>query len=69
MNMGTFGQAPGVDSCFEFGMTQSSRHSIPIDFISGHKWLNPAAMHRNSPATRLRIQAEYRLRSSGWSLT
>ncbi|MCC6777656.1 MAG: SEL1-like repeat protein [Hyphomicrobiales bacterium] len=49
------GEAPtGSDSFFELGMMYSVGRSVPIDYVSAHKWFNLAALRGNSDAIRLR---------------
>jgi hypothetical protein len=49
------GEAPaGADTFFELGMMYSVGRSVPIDFVSAHKWFNLAAMRGNADAIRLR---------------
>jgi TPR repeat protein len=49
------GEAPaGGDSFFELGMMYSVGRSVPIDFVSAHKWFNLAALRGNQDAIRLR---------------
>jgi TPR repeat protein len=49
------GEAPaGGDSFFELGMMYSIGRSVPIDFVTAHKWFNLAAMRGNAEAVRLR---------------
>ncbi len=49
------GEAPaGVDSFFELGMMYSVGRSVPIDYVSAHKWFNLAALRGNQDAIRLR---------------
>ena len=51
----TLGEAPaGVDTFFELGMMYSVGRSVPIDFVTAHKWFNLAAMGGNADASRLR---------------
>jgi TPR repeat protein len=51
----TMGEAPaGVDAFFQLGMMYSVGRSVPIDFVSAHKWFNLAAMRGCSDAIRLR---------------
>jgi len=51
----TLGEAPtGADTFFELGMMYSVGRSVPIDFVSAHKWFNLAAMRGNADAIRLR---------------
>jgi uncharacterized protein len=49
------GESPaGADTFFELGMMYSIGRSVPIDYVSAHKWFNLAAMRGNTDATRLR---------------
>jgi len=49
------GEAPAnSDSFFELGMMYSVGRSVPVDFVTAHKWFNLAAMRGNSDAARLR---------------
>ena len=49
------GEAPaGADTFFELGMMYSVGRSVPIDYVSAHKWFNLAAMRGNADAIRLR---------------
>jgi TPR repeat protein len=49
------GEAPsGVDTFYELGMMYSVGRSVPIDFVTAHKWFNLAAMRGNADAIRLR---------------
>jgi TPR repeat protein len=51
----TLGDTPaGADTFFELGMMYSVGRSVPIDYVSAHKWFNLAAMRGNEDATRLR---------------
>ena len=51
----TLGEAPtGADTFFELGMMYSVGRSVPIDFVTAHKWFNLAAMRGNADAIRLR---------------
>jgi hypothetical protein len=51
----TFCEAPaGADAFFELGMMYSVGRSVPIDYVSAHKWFNLAAMRGNADAVRLR---------------
>jgi uncharacterized protein len=53
-NSAGLGQAPAADSFFELGMMYSVGRSVPIDYVSAHKWFNLAAMRGNQDAIRLR---------------
>ena len=51
----TLGEAPaGADAFFQLGMMYSVGRSVPIDFVTAHKWFNLAAMRGNADAIRLR---------------
>jgi uncharacterized protein len=51
----TMGEAPaGADTFFQLGMMYSVGRSVPIDFVTAHKWFNLAAMRGNAEAIRLR---------------
>ena len=51
----SLGEAPaGVDTFFELGMMYSVGRSVPIDYVTAHKWFNLAAMRGNEDAFRLR---------------
>jgi TPR repeat protein len=49
------GQAPaGAEAFFELGMMYSVGRSVPIDYVTAHKWFNLAAMRGSPDAVRLR---------------
>jgi hypothetical protein len=49
------GESPaGADTFFELGMMYSTGRSVPIDYVSAHKWFNLAAMRGSGEAARLR---------------
>jgi TPR repeat protein len=49
------GESPaGSDTFFELGMMYSIGRSVPIDYVSAHKWFNLAAMRGHGDASRLR---------------
>jgi TPR repeat protein len=51
----SLGESPaGIDTFFELGMMYSVGRSVPIDFVTAHKWFNLAAMRGNADAIRLR---------------
>jgi uncharacterized protein len=51
----TMGEAPaGADTFFQLGMMYSVGRSVPIDFVTAHKWFNLAAMRGSAEAIRLR---------------
>ena len=43
-----------ADTFYELGMMYSVGRSVPLDFITAHKWFNLAAVRGNSNAIRLR---------------
>jgi TPR repeat protein len=50
-----FAEVPaGADAFFALGMMHSLGGSVPIDYVSAHKWFNLAAMRGNADAVRLR---------------
>ena len=42
------------DTFFQLGMMYSVGRSVPIDFVTAHKWFNLAAMRGSADAIRLR---------------
>ena len=51
----TLGDTPaGADTFFELGMMYSVGRSVPVDYVSAHKWFNLAALRGNAEAIRLR---------------
>ena len=49
------GEAPTcADTFFKLGMMYSVGRSVPIDYVTAHKWFNLAAMRGNKDASRLR---------------
>ncbi len=46
--------ATGPQGYFELGMMYTTGASVPVDFVSAHKWFNLAAMAGHQDATRLR---------------
>jgi len=51
----TLGDSPaGADTFFELGMMYSVGRSVPVDYVSAHKWFNLAALRGNAEAIRLR---------------
>ncbi len=43
-----------ASTLFELGMMYSDGRSVPVDYVTAHKWLNLAAMQGNEEAVRLR---------------
>jgi uncharacterized protein len=51
----SFASAPtAADTFFDLGMMYSIGRSVPVDFVTAHKWFNLAALRGNSEAVRLR---------------
>jgi uncharacterized protein len=42
------------NTLFDLGMMYSVGRSVPIDYVTAHKWFNLAAMQGNHDAARLR---------------
>lgn len=54
-NHAVLGKGPvNASTLFDLGMMYSVGRSVPIDYITAHKWFNLAAMQGNSDAARLR---------------
>lgn len=54
-NHAALGEAPaGANTLYELGIMYSVGRSVPIDYVSAHKWFNLAAMKGNRDAIRLR---------------
>jgi TPR repeat protein len=54
MNTAALGEAPAADTFYQLGMMYSIGRSVPVDYITAHKWFNLAAMRGNEDAIRLR---------------
>jgi len=54
VNTAAMGEAPVADTFYELGMMYSIGRSVPIDYVSAHKWFNLAAMRGSADAIRLR---------------
>lgn len=54
VNAAALGEAPAADTFFELGMMYSIGRSVPVDYVTAHKWFNLAAMRGNQDAIRLR---------------
>lgn len=49
------GEGPtNAATLFELGMMYSVGRSVPIDYVTAHKWFNLAAMQGSDDAARLR---------------
>ena len=54
-NHAVLGEGPAnAHTLFELGMMYSVGRSVPIDYVTAHKWFNLAAMQGNRDAARLR---------------
>jgi uncharacterized protein len=54
-NHGALGEGPvNASTLFDLGLMYSVGRSVPIDYITAHKWFNLAAMQGNREAARLR---------------
>jgi uncharacterized protein len=54
-NHAALGESPtGAATFYELGMMYSIGRSVPIDYVTAHKWFNLAAMQGNPDAARLR---------------
>jgi TPR repeat protein len=54
MNTAAMGEAPAADTFYEFGLMYSIGRSVPVDYVTAHKWFNLAAMRGNEDASRQR---------------
>jgi hypothetical protein len=54
MNTAAMGEAPVADTFYELGMMYSIGRSVPVDYVTAHKWFNLAALRGNDDAARLR---------------
>jgi uncharacterized protein len=54
-NHAVLGEGPvNASTLFDLGMMYSVGRSVPIDYVTAHKWFNLAAMQGNPDAARLR---------------
>ena len=44
------------ESFFELGLMYSAGRTVPMDFVSAHKWFSLAAMQGDNRAIRLRLE-------------
>jgi hypothetical protein len=54
MNTAAMGEAPVADTFYELGLMYSIGRSVPVDYVTAHKWFNLAALRGNDDAARLR---------------
>ncbi len=52
--MARFEMPAGAEAFFELGLMYSVGRSVPIDYVTAHKWFNLAAMRGSAEAVRLR---------------
>ena len=58
------GEGPvNARTLFELGMMYSVGRSVPIDYITAHKWFNLSAMQGNRDAARLRQEVAEQMSS------
>ena len=62
MNTAALGEAPVADSFYELGMMYSIGRSVPIDYVTAHKWFNLAAMRGNEDARACAARSPTRCR-------
>jgi uncharacterized protein len=54
-NHAALGEGPvNASTLFELGMMYSVGRSVPVDYVTAHKWFNLAAMQGSRDAARLR---------------
>ena len=54
-NHAVLGEGPvNASTLFDLGMMYSVGRSVPVDYVTAHKWFNLAAMQGNREAARLR---------------
>jgi TPR repeat protein len=59
------GEGPvNASTLFELGMMYSVGRSVPIDYITAHKWFNLSAMQGNHEAARLRQEVAEQMSSA-----
>ena len=61
INAAALGEAPAADTFYELGLMYSIGRSVPVDYVTAHKWFNLAAMRGNgdaAPAEPLGRQVE-----------
>jgi TPR repeat protein len=59
------GEGPvNASTLFELGMMYSVGRSVPIDYVTAHKWFNLSAMQGNRDAARLRQEVAEQMSSA-----
>jgi uncharacterized protein len=63
-NYAVLGKGPvNASTLFDLGMMYSVGRSVPIDYVTAHKWFNLAAMQGNRDAARLRQEIAQQMSS------
>jgi TPR repeat protein len=58
------GEGPvNASTLFELGMMYPVGRSVPVDYVTAHKWFNLSAMQGNSDAARLRQEVAEQMSS------
>ena len=58
------GEGPvNASTLFELGMMYSVGRSVPVDYVTAHKWFNLSAMQGNHDAARLRQEVAAQMSS------
>lgn len=64
-NHAVLGEGPvNASTLFDLGMMYSVGRSVPVDYITAHKWFNLAAMQGNHEAARLRQEVAEQMSSA-----
>ena len=59
------GEGPvNASTLFDLGMMYSVGRSVPVDYVTAHKWFNLAAMQGNRDAARLRQEVAAQMSSA-----
>ena len=64
-NHAVLGKGPvNASTLFDLGMMYSVGRSVPIDYVTAHKWFNLAAMQGSRDAARLRQEVAAQMSSA-----
>jgi TPR repeat protein len=64
-NHAVLGEGPvNASTLFDLGMMYSVGRSVPVDYVTAHKWFNLAAMQGNREAARLRQEVAEQMSSA-----
>ena len=64
-NHAVLGEGPvNASTLFDLGMMYSVGRSVPVDYVTAHKWFNLAAMQGNRDAARLRQEVAEQMSST-----